>query len=68
VSWQLQVPYWSREDTLAEVAIAAGDLDNEARATVLAVIERTLLDTNVKTAGALIDSIERLDRAGAARR
>jgi hypothetical protein len=63
--WWIHIPYRGRDQSLSDLGFDANSLsDPEERATIIALIGRTQLETRVKTAGELIDSIEGLDRAG----
>jgi len=61
VSWELRIPYRSREDSLADVALDTAELDAEdARVTRQLVMDAIGTDA---TAGELIDRIERMSQA-----
>jgi hypothetical protein len=56
VSWEIRIPYRSREDSLAEVGFAARQLDAEERAIVRALVLQAALG-GCRTAGDLLDRV-----------
>jgi hypothetical protein len=63
MSWEIHVPYRNRDDSLIDVAIAAGQLEGEDGQVARQLAMDAIIDSDDRCAGDLIDRIERANPA-----